>query len=366
MNLDLSYTLLTFYKFVDIPNPTEIVAEHKEFCDDIGLKGRIFIGEEGISATLTGKNGQIKAYRLYLDSIPYFRNIPDIDDKACRVDSHKFNKMIVRYRKEIVALGKSFSAEQIEKATHKISIDEFKKILETDIDSHVILDMRNDYEYKLGHFKNAIPAGTIQFREVPDLVNKYKSQFGDKPVIMYCTGGIRCEKLSAMLEEAGMPGVFQLDGGVVKYVNKYQTTHWLGNLYTFDERVSCPVADSDEKVVITNCHYSGKVADIYFNCRYGPCNNQIIALPEEYRRHFGFCSEECYHNSLNDLFIRNDFTFDKFNYKILRGQIKSDATRYDEISRKIKIHLSNKLEGVTFNHAKSTKNHRLSPLSQID
>lgn len=352
---DLDYTLLTFYKFVDIPNPAEVVADHKEFCTDIGLRGRIFIGEEGISATLTGKAGQIKAYRLYLDSIPYFRNIEDIDDKACRVDSHKFNKMIVRYRKEIVALGKNFSAEQIRKATHKISIDDFKKLLENDDESHIILDMRNDYEYKLGHFKNAVPAGTIQFREVPYLVDDYKRQFGDKPIIMYCTGGIRCEKLSAMLEEAGMTGVYQLDGGVVKYVNKYSTSHWLGNLYTFDERVSCPVADSDEKIVITNCHYTGEAADIYFNCRYGPCNDQIIALPEEYKRHFGFCSEECYHNALNDLLVRNDFSFDKLNYKILRGRIKADSTRFDEIKTLINTHLRKYLDGVVFNHLKSQK-----------
>lgn len=355
MPQDLNYTLLTFYKFVDIPDAQVVVSEHREFCVDIGLRGRIFIGEEGISATLTGKPGQIKAYRLYLDSIPFFRDIPDIDEKACKVDGHKFHKMIVRYRKEIVALGRTYSAEQIRQATHKISVDDFKRLLEREDDSYVILDMRNDYEYKLGHFKNAVPAGTIQFREVPQLVEKYKSQFGDKPVVMYCTGGIRCEKLSAMLEEQGMPGVFQLDGGIVKYVNKYRTQHWLGNLYTFDERVSCPVADDDNKIVITECHYTGKPADIYFNCRYGPCNAQIIALPEQYKKHFGFCSEECYNKALNDLLVRNDFSFDHMNYKILRGQIKANPEKRDLIKVQIINHLKANLDGIKFNHEKSAK-----------
>jgi len=355
MSKQLDYTLLTFYKFVDIADATEVVAEHREFCIDIGLRGRIFIGEEGISATLTGRAGQIKAYKLYLDSIPYFRDIPDIDDKSCKVDTHKFNKMIVRYRKEIVALGKTYDAEQIRNAAHKISVDDFKQILESNDNSHVILDMRNDYEYKLGHFKNAIPAGTIQFREVPQLVEKYKIEFGDKPIVMYCTGGIRCEKLAAMLEEQGMPGVFQLDGGIVKYVNKYRTEHWLGNLYTFDERVSCPVTDDEDKVIITECHYTGKPADIYFNCRYGPCNSQIIALPDEYKRHFGFCSEECYRNALNDLLVRNDFSFDKFNYKVLRGQIKSNPDKYEEVKKKINTHLKTHLDEITFNHRESAK-----------
>src|SRR5690606_26741682 len=99
------YTLLTFYKFVDIKEPHRLVTEHKEFCEDIGIRGRIFIGEEGINATLTGNRGQIRAYRLFLDSIPEFRNIPDIEDKANIVDEHQFPKMIVRYRKEIVALS---------------------------------------------------------------------------------------------------------------------------------------------------------------------------------------------------------------------------------------------------------------------
>lgn len=355
MYLELNYTLLTFYKFVDISDAREVVAAHREFCLDIGLRGRIFIGEEGISATLTGRTGQIKAYRLYLDSIPYFRDIPDIDAKACKVDGHKFHKMLVRYRKEIVALGKTFTAEQIRQATHKISVDDFKRLLERNDDSYVILDMRNDYEYKLGHFENAVPAGTIRFREVPQLVEQYKRQFGAKSVVMYCTGGIRCEKLAAMLEEQGMPGVFQLDGGIVKYVNKYRTEHWLGNLYTFDERVSCPVTDDEDKIVITKCHYTGESADIYFNCRYGPCNAQIIALPDEYKRHFGFCSEECYHNSLNDLLVRNDFSFDKKNYKILRGQIKANPNKRDEIKAQIANHIKVHLDGIAFNHAKSAK-----------
>jgi UPF0176 protein len=100
----LQYTLLTFYKFIDITDPHAEVEDHFIFCKDIGLKGRIYIGEEGISATLTGNDGQIKAYRLYLQQSIYFQDIPDIDIKATRVDDYCFDKMIVKYRKEIVAL----------------------------------------------------------------------------------------------------------------------------------------------------------------------------------------------------------------------------------------------------------------------
>ncbi len=199
----LLYTLLTFYKFVDIQDPEKEVKDHLAFCKDVGLKGRIYIGEEGISATLTGNDGQIKAYRMYLNNNPYFKDIPDIDIKATRVDDYYFDRMIVKYRKEIVALGTTVTQAEIEEYRKEMSAEDFKKLIDSgDLEDWVIIDMRNDYEYKLGHFKNAIPAGTINFREVPDLLDKYKQLFGEKKIIWYCTGGIRCEKLSAMVSKA--------------------------------------------------------------------------------------------------------------------------------------------------------------------
>jgi len=155
----LQYTLLTFYKFVDIAHPREEVKDHLAFCKDIGIKGRIYIGEEGISATLTGNDGQIKAYRMYLANSPYFNNIPDIDIKATRVDDYYFDRMIVKYRKEIVALGTSVTQGEIEQYHKEMTPEDFKKLIDSgDLADRVVVDMRNDYEYKLGHFKNAIPA----------------------------------------------------------------------------------------------------------------------------------------------------------------------------------------------------------------
>jgi UPF0176 protein len=349
-----NYTLLTFYKFVDIDNPHSLVEDHRQFCTDIGMKGRIFIGEEGISSTVTGNTGQVKAYKLYLKSISYFSDIPDIDEKACEVDGHKFPKMIVRYRKEIVALGARYSAEEIENAKIKMSVDEFKEVLDAENDNYVIIDMRNNYEYKLGHFKGAIPAGTQNFKQLDKTLEYYKSQFADKEIIMYCTGGIRCEKAAVMLERSGLKGVYQLDGGVVKYVNKYKDGNWLGNLYTFDGRVSCPVDDENRKVIISECHYTGEPAEEYFNCRYAPCNAQIIALKNEYHKHFGFCSRECYENACKDMLVRDE-NFDDFAYKQLRGKAKRYPELKEEIRVEIENHLRKNLEGVEFNHASPAK-----------
>jgi UPF0176 protein len=236
-----TFFLLTFYKFVDISNPHEVVREHGDFCKDIGLKGRIYIGEEGISATVTGNKGQCDAYKLYLQSTAYFKEIPDIDSKANQVDGHQFDKMICKYRKEIVALGQVVSEADVKRANKEISIQQFKDIVQTQDPDRVILDMRNDYEWRLGHFKGAIPSGTVNFREVEEQMEEYKKQFEGKKVLMYCTGGIRCEKLSVMLDQKGFDNVYALEGGVVKYTNLINDGAWLGNLYTFDGRVSTQI-----------------------------------------------------------------------------------------------------------------------------
>lgn len=355
MNRKEEFQLLTFYKFVELSNPRDAVKHHLDFCIDIGLRGRIFIGEEGINATVSGNQGQIKAYRLFLDSIPEFKDIPDIDDKATIVHGHQFPKMIVRYRKEIVALGEIFNSNEIKQSTHKISVEEFKNVMENEQDDYVLLDMRNDYEFRLGHFKNALPAGTVYFRELKSVLDAYKKQFANKKIIMYCTGGIRCEKAGALLEREGIEGVYQLDGGVVKYVNKFNDKNWVGNLYTFDNRISTKVGDESTHTTISKCHYTGKPAEEYYNCRYSKCNDQIITNKDEYIHHFGFCSEECKDLAIDTLMVRNE-VFDKMDYKVLRGKIKSDPSLFNEIAEIIRRHLNHSTMNITFQVKHSNKN----------
>jgi len=342
-------TLLTFYKFVDIINPEEEVARHKIFCEGIGMKGRIFIGEEGINATATCNPGQLMAYKMYLDNSPYFKDIPDIDTKAVIVDQEQFPKMIVRYRSEIVALGKKYSADEIKEAMYKISPEEFKKIMDNDSQDHVILDMRNNYEFKLGHFKGAIPAGTISFRDWEIQMDAFKKKYAGKEIIMYCTGGIRCEKVAVMLKESGLDGVKQLDGGVVKYVNSINDGNWLGNLYTFDGRVSAKVGNNETHKVISRCHYTDEPAEEYFNCRYSFCNAQIIAKPKEFRKHNGFCCQECVEKALGDLMVRN-VKFDPMDYKAERLKIKLDPEVKEEVEREVRAHILSRVKDVEFKH----------------
>ncbi len=349
------FTLLTFYKFVDVENPEQEVHDHLIFCQDIGMKGRVYIGTEGISSTVTGNEGQIKAYKLYLDAHPLFNNPPDLDVKSTPVDGHKFPRMSVKHREEIVSLGKKYSKEEIEQAGNRMSIEEFKELLDTgNIDDYIVLDMRNNHEYQLGHFKNAIPANTLTFKELEEEIENYKQQFGDKKVISYCTWGIRCEKSTVMLQKAGLKNTYQLDGWVVKYINTYNDGNWKGNLYVFDDRVSCQVGDEHTHETIGKCLYTEELTDHCENCRSSTCNARIITTPQAYKKHFGFCSEECYLTARQDLLIKNA-SFDSMDYKNMRLQMKLHPEKRDEIITKIQNHLDTNLAKVEFKYKESQK-----------
>ncbi len=261
------------------------MADHLSFCHDIGLKGRIYIGTEGISSTVSGNLGQCRAYRLYLGSSKYFKNVSDIDTKSTIVTGHQFEKMSVKIRNEIVVLGEKVTAEEVQKFKKELSPEEFKRIVDEQDEDYLILDMRNDYEYRLGHFKGAIPAGTVNFREVPQLLERYKEKAQGKKIIWYCTGGIRCEKAAVLANKSGIADVYAIEGGVVKYTNMYNDGNWLGNLYTFDGRVSTQIGDEKTHTTIGTCLHSGKLTDNCDNCRYTSCNARLIVDAKEHKRY---------------------------------------------------------------------------------
>lgn len=350
------FTLLTFYKFVDVENPEYECKEHLKFTKDIGMKGRIYIGTEGISSTVTGNEGQIMAYKLYLQNHPLWKDIPDIDTKSSPTDGHQFPRMQVKVREEIVSLGKKYSREEIEEAGNRMSIEDFKELLDTGkAEDYIILDMRNNHEYNLGHFKNAIPANTLTFKELEEKIEDYKKEFGDKKVISYCTGGIRCEKSTVMLQKAGLTNTYQLDGGVVKYINTYNDGNWLGNLYVFDDRVSMQVWDETTHTTIGECMYSGEKTDHCENCRLSSCNARLICTRKEYKKHAGFCSAECAEKAIETLLVKTDFSLDSIDYKQKRGVIKAHPELKEKIEWEMRAHLEKQLKGVTYNHQTSQK-----------
>ena len=342
------YSLLTFYKFINIPESEldSLAQNHLDFTRDIGLRGRVYLWTEGISSTVTGNAGQCWSYREFLQKSKYFQDISDIDAKSTLVEDHQFSRMSVKIRDEIVTLGEKVTAEEVEKYHKEITIEDFKNVIDTNPDDYAILDMRNDYEYRLGHFRNAIPAGTDNFREVPNLLEKYKKEFAGKKVIFYCTGGIRCEKASVIMNKAGMSDLYSLQGGVVKYVNEYNDSNWLGNLYTFDGRISTEVWDSLTHTTIGECLYTGEKTDNCENCRYALCNARLITTEKSYRKYMGFCSQECYESARLDGYVK-DIVWDKFDYKTTR--ILTSGIE------KIQAHLDRKLINLEWKHEKSQK-----------
>lgn len=174
------------------------------------------------------------------------------------------------------------------------------------------------------------------------LLQNYKTRFGKKKVIMYCTWGIRCEKLAVMLHKHWLDNFYSLQGGIVWYINYYDDGNWLGNLYTFDGRVSTYVWSKRTHTTIWECIYTDEPTDNIENCRYWPCNARIICKPKEYRKHLWFCSSECYNKAKKDLRIKDD-NFDKNNYQTIRDEIKNNPKKKEEYTTKICNFLDSRL-----------------------
>ncbi len=209
----------------------------------------------------------------------------------------------------------------------------------------------------------------MNFREVPQLLERYKEKAQGKKIIWYCTGGIRCEKAAVLANKSGIADIYAIEGGVVKYVNKYNDGNWLGNLYTFDGRVSTQVGDEKTHTTIGTCLHSGKLTDNCDNCRHTPCNARMIVDPKEHKKHLGFCSQECFEKAQKDLLIK-DVSWDclkiqntkskKQNegistYKGLRSLVKNNKIDLSEAQNLVATHFKKLLGKTIFPHQESQK-----------
>jgi hypothetical protein len=173
-------------------------------------------------------------------------------------------------------------------------------------------------------------------------------------VIWYCTGGIRCEKAAVLGNQLGGTEFYSIQGGVVKYVNEHNDGNWLGNLYTFDGRVSTEVGDEHTHTTIGQCLYTDELTDNCENCRYAPCNARLICTEKSYKKHLGFCSEECYHQARQDGLIKV-VPWDKLDYLTLGRTWRADPTQRDRIMSEIYSHLDSKLAKVEWRYKVSQK-----------
>jgi len=284
------YRVLLYYKYVKIDDPEKFRDEHMALCKDIGLKGRILVSEEGLNGTCSGTVEQTDQYMEALRSDERFE---DIYFKIDEADGHAFKKMHVRYRPEIVSLKLGDEDHDAAEVTGKfLDPVEWKEAL--DDENTLVLDARNDHEYDLGHFRGAIRPDIRSFRELPEWIKENKEKFMDKRIVTYCTGGIRCEKLTGWLMKEGFDDVGQLHGGIHHYGTdpRTQGEKWDGKMYVFDERISVDINKVDKQVIARDV-FDGKPCERYVNCANPECNRQFITSEENEHKHLRGCSHEC-------------------------------------------------------------------------
>lgn len=274
------YNIILYYKYEPVSNPEAFMFWHKDFCAKRGMKGRIMIASEGLNGTLEGTVQAINEYKQALlandGSEGTFGNFSDVVFKDSENTGGKsFPKLIVKVRKEIVSLGLGDQDVNPRVDTGKyLSPEELRAWYENNEDFEVI-DMRNNWEFMVGHFKNSIDPNMRYFRELPQVVDKLE-HLKKKKVLTVCTGGVRCEKASAYLKARGFEDVYQLHGGMHTYMQKYPAKDFLGSLYVFDQRITMETADVSQREIIGRCNKCETPCEKYTNCFNDECHVHLI------------------------------------------------------------------------------------------
>lgn len=289
MEKDKNYLILAYYLFVAIENPDEEVAKHHAFFAPRDLKGRIYISNDGINGQMSGLVKDVQEYMQWLKTDPRFQ---DVEFKIHSYHEHVFPKATIKFRKQLVALDRM---PDLSHGGLHVSPQEWKKMLEERDEETLLLDVRNDYEWEIGHFEGADLPPLEMFREFPAFAEKLKKERDPKKtkVMMYCTGGIRCELYSALLKEEGFEQVYQLQGGVIKYGQEMGGEHWKGKLFVFDDRLAVPLDENQEVETISRCRHCDVPSDTYYNCANMDCNELFLCCPTCAEKQLGCCREAC-------------------------------------------------------------------------
>lgn len=283
------YQVLLYYKYVHIDDYEIFAKQHLAFCKELNLKGRVMIASEGINGTVSGTKDETEKYMDFMRQHPLFH---DMQFKIDEHEGHAFKRLSVRPRKEIVTWRLEQKADPSEITGKHLSPKQFNEHLKRD--DVIIIDGRNEFEYDLGHFRGAIKPTVNTTKEFPEWVRNNISEHKDKKIITYCTGGIRCEKLTSFLISEGFEDVSQLDGGIVTYGKDPEVRGELfeGKCYVFDERISVPI-NQVAPTVIGKCYHCDQPAETYINCANDFCHRQHIVCPTCQSEYQHFCSKEC-------------------------------------------------------------------------
>ena len=281
---------ISFYKYVHIKNP-KLFRNHLFIAwNEIDVLGRIYVAEEGINAQLSVAADNFKIFKNHLDSISFLKDIRL--NIAVEQDNKSFLKLKVKVRHKIVADGLNDDTFDVTDMGVHLNAKEFNAILE-DSDT-VLVDMRNHYESEIGHFRGAITPDVDTFRDSLDSIEEeLKEHKEDKNLVMYCTGGIRCEKASAYYKHKGFKKVSQLEGGIINYVRQVNDegleNKFKGKNFVFDHRRRERISDD----IISNCHQCGKPFDGHVNCANEACHLLFIQCDACAEKMNNCCSNAC-------------------------------------------------------------------------
>lgn len=221
------------YKFEQIDSLDTLIPEFQKKCDELELKGSVYLSPRGINFSISGTEENIEKYINFMESDSRFLNIPL---KRTYSETQPFRRMKVRLKKEIISLGRD-DINPRELTGEYVTPQELLNMYENN-DDVVVLDTRNEYETRVGLFENAVDLQLDTFRDFPKAIEQLPEEYKDKQIVMYCTGGIRCEKASAVMLKAGFTDVKQLEGGVLDYFKETGGKYWNGDCFVFDERVA--------------------------------------------------------------------------------------------------------------------------------
>ena len=221
------------YKFEPLDDAIDLISIYQQKCDELLLKGTMLISKNGINFSIAGTQ---QATDYFIDFIEEDNRFLDIPLKVTYSETQPFRRMKVRLKKEIISLGKK-DINPREMTGERISPEALKNLLDKK-EEVLVLDTRNEYETRVGKFENAIDLNLDTFRDFPKAIESLPEEYKDKQIVMYCTGGIRCEKASAVMMKAGFADVKQLEGGVLEYFKETGGAYWEGDCFVFDERVA--------------------------------------------------------------------------------------------------------------------------------
>lgn len=282
-------TTISFYRYFPIINPQQFRDELYRALNGLKVFGRIYVAREGINAQISVSQPQLDAFRNYLYSIPGLEGLRlnyAVDD-----DGKSFWVLKIKTREKIVADGISDPTFDMHVKGKYVNAEQLNALAEDP--ETIIIDMRNHYEFEVGHFENAIEVPSDTFREQLPMAVEMMQPYKDKNIIMYCTGGIRCEKASAYMLHNGFENVFHLEGGIINYAKEIKehnlNSKFVGKNFVFDDRLGERITDD----VIAHCHQCGRPCDSHTNCNNDGCHLLFIQCEDCVKKFHGCCSVEC-------------------------------------------------------------------------